>query len=871
MLNNTIINLTKQEFFCIPVQKDHKDTNGEQKKKPFFSTNPKGDIPAQKDAMSRQISLEEWEKIFKNRDYQARVDKIAICGGHNGAAIFDFDIKGRPEGEDLELIKDLWKLFIDQVKRWTCGEYYLERSRSGGEHLIFLVKDNYHNLCSISDLAVTGKHSTTEKQKPFVETLGYPVRNKKEKDEAINAKFCIIAPSTGYTKLGGEDLWDLNRVESSIYEDCIKFWGPYRPNKPSDKYLPKSNRPLHTYSEENIFHAINNANRMEDILERHGYQRSSNNRFLYQHSTSGTPGVIVLDNKVYSNHGSDPLNNGRLNDCAEVLCMIEHNGNKSELTKEWAGKLNLKRRKPKSKVSANNKIDVQEILRDETAEGLIQKIFYKPEGGRVLVVKNLYGKDIFLTNEVLNSPRKFYIFADENYPSAYRVSGEYRHLKHLINQEIALFKDKEANGVSLKNAIWDDSGFRFKSSKDIYIENEVSSSKGSFEVWQKEVAFKAKGYHGRVLCLVLGLAGPFVSLLHHSFGINLVGESGMGKTMSMHLASSAYMSKDIASWGGTIAYMSRYLSIFTNFCVCVDELASADKDSLSHIIGICGGKKRGKCELDGDGFKISIKGNDTPMIILSSSELSFVECARRQKVSITKGFTNRFIDINVTKEHFGPVEEQVKINKILDNHYGVALEYFLERLNISGLNEEFEKFKEERKEALSIKTISRTVGHFLFLGFIAKKMKDTGVINYHAEESIYRFMGTKFENSSLEEENFEGADLLKRTYEMMNSSEYTSRNHVDTKPAHIGCFFTSMADIDDIDERATVTFLHAVPFRGVIKKEFGLGDHEIMKILRDNGVISKDTKKVKIRYDGTEKQLYLINEEALKSKIGIEE
>ena len=69
-----------------------------------------------------------------------------------------------------------------------------------------------------------------------------------------------------------------------------------------------------------------NADRdVAQMLAGYGYKRIGA-RWLAPSSKTKLPGVVVLEGKVYSHHGSDVLNNGHANDAFDVFMLLEHGG-----------------------------------------------------------------------------------------------------------------------------------------------------------------------------------------------------------------------------------------------------------------------------------------------------------------------------------------------------------------------------------------------------------------------------------------------------------------------------------------------------------------------------------------------------------------
>ncbi|MCX8085608.1 MAG: YfjI family protein [Rhodocyclaceae bacterium] len=84
------------------------------------------------------------------------------------------------------------------------------------------------------------------------------------------------------------------------------------------------------------------------ILEERGYVKKRN-RWLCPKSTTGLPGVRLLPDcrdgvpRVFSDHGSDPLNDGHAHDAFDVWRILEHGGDMGKAVKEAARLLGLER------------------------------------------------------------------------------------------------------------------------------------------------------------------------------------------------------------------------------------------------------------------------------------------------------------------------------------------------------------------------------------------------------------------------------------------------------------------------------------------------------------------------------------------------
>lgn len=77
-----------------------------------------------------------------------------------------------------------------------------------------------------------------------------------------------------------------------------------------------------------IIEQFNASHRVEGLLEQAGYVKKSRYKWLCPNSHSGIPGLVVFeaDNRVFSHHSGDPLNDGHVHDPFSVYCLIWHSG-----------------------------------------------------------------------------------------------------------------------------------------------------------------------------------------------------------------------------------------------------------------------------------------------------------------------------------------------------------------------------------------------------------------------------------------------------------------------------------------------------------------------------------------------------------------
>ena len=85
------------------------------------------------------------------------------------------------------------------------------------------------------------------------------------------------------------------------------------------------------------------------LLEKHGYTPKGRNRWVWQGSTSGLAGVVLLpeSGRVYSHHPGDPLYSEKhSHDAFSVWCLLAHGGNFAAAVKAAARMMGMERTKP---------------------------------------------------------------------------------------------------------------------------------------------------------------------------------------------------------------------------------------------------------------------------------------------------------------------------------------------------------------------------------------------------------------------------------------------------------------------------------------------------------------------------------------------
>lgn len=121
-----------------------------------------------------------------------------------------------------------------------------------------------------------------------------------------------------------------------VLADVWKNWTEYRPIM--ERACPWASQPAAPQPvtrrftggyDDSVQVAFNRQYAVSEILERNGYEPNrQRTRWTAPNSSTRTAGVVLLDDKVFSHHGSDILGDEKPHDAFDVFCILEHSGNR---------------------------------------------------------------------------------------------------------------------------------------------------------------------------------------------------------------------------------------------------------------------------------------------------------------------------------------------------------------------------------------------------------------------------------------------------------------------------------------------------------------------------------------------------------------
>ena len=129
-----------------------------------------------------------------------------------------------------------------------------------------------------------------------------------------------VQPHGNYRRVAYDaDLIDANALSAAL--NVLEVQSHHRAEKRAQRAR------MSPWRGDSIIEAFNSRVSVTEMLEASGYIRKGH-KFLSPSSTSGYPGVSILeDGKAYSHHTDDPLNTGHAHDAFSIFATIYHNGN----------------------------------------------------------------------------------------------------------------------------------------------------------------------------------------------------------------------------------------------------------------------------------------------------------------------------------------------------------------------------------------------------------------------------------------------------------------------------------------------------------------------------------------------------------------
>jgi putative DNA primase/helicase len=115
---------------------------------------------------------------------------------------------------------------------------------------------------------------------------------------------------------------------------------PWAEVAPASPRAGAASRAFRGNPDESPIAAFNRAYTVGEVLERNGYRRVGK-RYVCPSSSTGLPGVTILEGRAYSHHGSDVLAGEHTHDAFGVYTLLEHGGDVGAAVKAAARLLGM--------------------------------------------------------------------------------------------------------------------------------------------------------------------------------------------------------------------------------------------------------------------------------------------------------------------------------------------------------------------------------------------------------------------------------------------------------------------------------------------------------------------------------------------------
>ncbi len=155
------------------------------------------------------------------------------------------------------------------------------------------------------------------------------------------------------------DFWQALGDRKTGLREEIENLCPWKKQQVGKRYVQRARSD--TGANGNVIGQFNAATDVGDMLEAAGYKRKGK-RYLAPSSSTVIPGVVILDDKCYSHHGSDPLADGYAHDAFDLLCTLHHNDDVGAAIRDAAQQLGIDRERPQAAPDMDMVIDLDAVL-----------------------------------------------------------------------------------------------------------------------------------------------------------------------------------------------------------------------------------------------------------------------------------------------------------------------------------------------------------------------------------------------------------------------------------------------------------------------------------------------------------------------------
>lgn len=239
-------------------------------------------------------------------------------------------------------------------------------------------------------------------------------------------------------------------------------------------------------------------------------------------------------------------------------------------------------------------------------------------------------------------------------------------------------------------------------------------STGTLADWQRVIAAPSKDNELLVFVLAAAFASVFLDPLHmDGGGINLKGNTTAGKTTALRVCMSVWASPfAVETWRATDNGLEGIAALCNHVILILDELGKARPEVVAQAAYmLANGEGKRRADVEG----VAKAARRWQVLFISSGELGLREMLAGDTRKAQAGQFVRLVDVPVDGETHGvfsnvpdgmdPSQFAKALRGGAKNQYGTAGPAFVEALirsgRLSGINEEFERHKEELAQKLN--------------------------------------------------------------------------------------------------------------------------------------------------------------------------
>jgi putative DNA primase/helicase len=389
---------------------------------------------------------------------------------------------------------------------------------------------------------------------------------------------------------------------------------------------------------------------------------------------------------------------------------------------------------------------------------------------------------------------------------------------------------------------------------------------GTLEQWKENIARYCVGNPLLTFSVSMAFAAPLLNLLEiENGGFNLMGESSIGKSTALKVATSVFGRPEkghaIQQWNATVNAMEGIANSYNDMLLPLDEIGQATGNEVGNTIYMLGngmgkGRMMSNAELrDRQTFRT---------IFLSSGEKTLEAHMGESGKSVRAGQEVRLVDILADMglkygiyNHIHGFDNSHDFNEFmlgnLTQYYGTPMVAYLEKLvqlpesAIEQLRDVIDRFISESVPADAGGQVKRIAGRFALLacaGELATKFEITGWVPksvYHDVQIMFnRWLNERGNTGQSEEQKL--IDQVRRFFELHGESRFANLCGGDTRSINnrVGFREVAVTRYQDRERSVEVNESHHVYYvmsEGFKEITAGFSQKQAIRTLLAHGIL----------------------------------